>query len=345
MAQTEPNHITGIEISGFRGIKKGNLDGLAPLTVLVGTNSAGKSTVLEALYLGLTDRPIDGLFHCIRRRPDLVDGAKWLFFDKKAAQIQAAVQISRSDQAMQIVLIAATRPAAPSQPWQAQLTVNLRVAGAGKKLFAIATPVPGRVSGAQPNSPTLGEPGLVPDVRFIESLGSLSDVALTDRLTQAAEQGRRAEVDALLGDVLSRDLRLEVLTAEGVPYVGLTMKDGAFPLGAVGDGIQLLVRQCLELAALPGGVALVEEPEAHKHPAALRSTAKAIVAAVKRGVQVVLSTHSLELIDDLVSECNAESLAKMALFRLSLSDGLLRTSRLAGSDVQAMRSDIAEDLR
>ena len=40
-----------IEIENFRGIAKGKLEGLAPLSVLVGVNNSGKSTVLEALHL------------------------------------------------------------------------------------------------------------------------------------------------------------------------------------------------------------------------------------------------------------------------------------------------------
>lgn len=41
--------ITSIEIQGLRGIRGGKIEGLAPVTVLIGPNGCGKTTVLEAL--------------------------------------------------------------------------------------------------------------------------------------------------------------------------------------------------------------------------------------------------------------------------------------------------------
>jgi len=43
--------ISSISISNFRGIKSGRIDGLTNINVLIGANGAGKSTVLEAIYL------------------------------------------------------------------------------------------------------------------------------------------------------------------------------------------------------------------------------------------------------------------------------------------------------
>jgi predicted ATP-binding protein involved in virulence len=43
--------IQSISINGLRGIAKGEIKELAPLTVLVGPNSSGKSTILDACML------------------------------------------------------------------------------------------------------------------------------------------------------------------------------------------------------------------------------------------------------------------------------------------------------
>jgi hypothetical protein len=45
--------IEGLEIHGFRGVVQGTLEGLFPLTLLMGKNNSGKSTCLEALWLTL----------------------------------------------------------------------------------------------------------------------------------------------------------------------------------------------------------------------------------------------------------------------------------------------------
>ena len=43
--------ISSIKIEGFRGVKVGQLEGLGPINILVGPNSSGKSTCLEAVAL------------------------------------------------------------------------------------------------------------------------------------------------------------------------------------------------------------------------------------------------------------------------------------------------------
>jgi hypothetical protein len=43
-----------IRIRGFRGIREGRIDGFRRINIFVGPNNAGKSTVIEALYLGNT---------------------------------------------------------------------------------------------------------------------------------------------------------------------------------------------------------------------------------------------------------------------------------------------------
>ena len=109
--------------------------------------------------------------------------------------------------------------------------------------------------------------------------------------------------------------------------------------------MQALIQLAVELASRPGGLVLVEEPEVYQHPAALRLTARVILATVRRGVQVVLTTHSLEQIDMLLAESTAEDHASMSLFTLALSDGTLSYGRLSGGQIADARSEIAEDLR
>ena len=109
--------------------------------------------------------------------------------------------------------------------------------------------------------------------------------------------------------------------------------------------MRLLLQQCLELAAPEGGVVLLEEPEVHMHPGAIRQIARAVLAAVERKVQVVLTTHSLELIDSLLSETKTEDLDKLSFYRLQLREGTLKSSRLSGGEASVARDQIQDDLR
>lgn len=112
-----------------------------------------------------------------------------------------------------------------------------------------------------------------------------------------------------------------------------------------GDGIRTFLQVALNLATLRGGLVLIEEPETHQHPGAIRRTAKVLLAAVRRGVQVVVTTHSLELIDDVLDEADDDDLARLALFNLALRDGELRSARYSGTDVAFARTELERDLR
>src|SRR5205823_1390215 len=138
---------------------------------------------------------------------------------------------------------------------------------------------------------------------------------------------------------------VEILTEHGEPILHFVFADYSVPATLVGDGIQSLLRLSLELAASGGGVALLEEPEVHQHPGAIRQSARAILAAVRREIQVVLTTHSLELIDALLAESTDKDLARASLYRLKLEDGVLKSSRLSGPDIAFARTEIEEDLR
>lgn len=72
--------ITGLSIKGFRSIRGQRLDDLAPLSVLIGKNSSGKSNVLRALNLFFNDEVDPGVpintsedFHRIEKKKRLIE--------------------------------------------------------------------------------------------------------------------------------------------------------------------------------------------------------------------------------------------------------------------------------
>jgi len=163
--------------------------------------------------------------------------------------------------------------------------------------------------------------------------------------TKAVQQGRRKEAIGIVSEVFPGVSNVEILTESGEPILHFVFADYSVPATLAGDGIQSLLRLSLELAASGGGVALLEEPEVHQHPGAIRRTARVILAAVRRQIQVVLTTHSLELIDALLAESSDKDLEQLSLYRLQLQDGVLKSSRLTGPDVAVSRREIEDDLR
>ncbi|MBI1918059.1 MAG: ATP-binding protein [Planctomycetes bacterium] len=185
----------------------------------------------------------------------------------------------------------------------------------------------------------------VPEVHLVEAYPTAFQRPLHELYTKAVQHGRRKDAVGIISDVFPGVSNVEILTEHGEPILHFVFADYSVPATLVGDGIQSLLRLTLELAASGGGVALLEEPEVHQHPAAIRQSARAILAAVRRQIQVILTTHSLELIDALQGQSSDADLEQFSLYQVRLQQGDLKSSRLAGPDVAFSRTEIEDDLR
>jgi len=167
-------------------------------------------------------------------------------------------------------------------------------------------------------------------------------------LSEAVRSGRAQAAVDLLRPVLGADLQDLLYLPEGddgrVGNVHLRYPWGAVPVDVAGDGARALVRIALELAAQPAEVVLIEEPEVHLHPGAIWAVARALLEARRGGVQLILSTHSLELIDALVAQAGP-TLDDVAVIRLVLADGNLRAHTIPGAELALLRGELAEELR
>lgn len=337
--------IRSVNIERLRGIGTGLLDGLAPLTVFVGPNASGKSTVLDALLIGAHPIPEDAIGRAVRRRANVVQGVRWLFQgDGEAAS--AVVTLTTGEE----------------KERRLELHLDGRAEGAGASRQDHPWSCTGVVRGS-------GVPGTqqAVSVRFADDnhyryqrklpmhLPEAPNVCLVDpsdgwtkplhALYSEAKKRSGYTPTAMIQSVLPGCREVEILTDGSVPSLYLVFDDHSLPVAACGGGIQRLVRTALELSARRRGLVLLEEPETHLHPAAIGQVSRAIWAAVRHGIQVVLTTHSLELIDRLVDHAKDDDLERLALFRTRLDEGVLKSSRLGGEDVRFARQEIEDDLR
>ncbi len=301
--------IKSIQIKRLRGVREGRLDDLTPLVVLVGPNGAGKSTVLDALLLGSSVDPVVALQIQSLRRPGLAD--RWLFH--------------RSEGEIGCIATVQPNPAAKSQERHVHLALQ------------------SQRHGQQAHVKTHNGPSL--RCRVVDSRLLAHQEPLHKLWTEAVRVGRRKQVEQLVGEVVPGLESIEILTEGDTPVLHFVFADHSIPVASAGDGAQMVLRFCLELASKEVDVVLLEEPEAHQHPGAIRQSAKAVWAAVRQGVQVVISTHSLELIDFLLGEAGEEDIEKLSVYRLALEDGKLLSNRLTGAEARFSRVQIEDDLR
>lgn len=345
--------IASIEIAGLRGITKGLVNGLGPLTVLVGPSGAGKSTVLDALLIAASPSPGDAIGRVIKRRAELRGGAAWLFANGrneatlKLGPTQRSVLIKHSDPKPELAALLKARAVSPvglraevSSRW-GTLETNVVVDVDNNHRADLRWPNRGALEGFQAES----------DARLIEPPAGASHVPLHRVYSEATRGGGLRYAVDLLREVLEGLVDLRVLTFEDeagdTPILHLDFGTHTVPVAGAGSGVYALVRLALELAAVRSGLALIEEPEVHQHPRALHQSAKVLHAAAARGIQVVLSTHSLDLIDSLVASADGEAgLERLRVVRIARTkDGELRCSAYAGREVAEARNAVGEDLR
>ena len=342
--------IRSIEIENLRGVRRGRLDDLAPLTVLTGPNGSGKSTVLDALDIGGSPNPAEAVRDCVLRRPKVPHGGRWLFPGGVEDRTEPRVRCETAPGEMRRVRLVAVEPG-PAAVFSVRVFTDRRPASGSPTAAADGIAAAGRVDFVERGRPKPeGASSPSAGVREVTSLqglptGSLPGRSSDELLSEVRRRGLRDRSDRVARNLFPGVERLELLSERGRPYMVLDYGDRVVPVALGGDGAYAALRLALELLILADGVALLEEPEAHLHPAAMRLVARAIVDAVRGGTQVVLTTHSVEFLDCLLDEAGEEAEELLALFMVNLRGGDLVNARFDGDEVRFSREQIVEDLR
>lgn len=335
--------IRSVKISGLRGIRKGELHDLTPLTVLVGVNGSGKSTVLNALYMAGSPNVGMSTGHVAQRHWGTLNGTSWLLSNYPDCPPMSVMTISTSDGKQRTIEMNEVKNPGErdvisyhvmypptSAPPELEFSGNVTFERGGRF----------RTDGVAPSGLTD-----LTEIRMVELTRCEPEITLHDLYSGAVKYGRRSEVLRVMQSLVPGLSDLEILTDSNEPILHFVFEDRSVPAALAGDGITSLLRLTLELTTRKDGAVLVEEPEVHQHPAALRRCARVIWAAVRRNIQVVLTTHSLDLIDDLLSEASTGDIDKLSVFRLRLDDGTLQVARIDGKEVAFARTEIQDDLR
>ncbi len=338
--------IEAITIEGLRGIREGILEGLGALTILTGPNGCGKSSVLDALLIASHPRPDVGVALAVSRRKASWNAAQWLV----ANFATAATLRCRSDRGERVTTLTLDHEVTPAER---QMLEDKRLRDPHRRIvIEVSSPLgsdTGSVAFAGDNRYVLPEPGAFGFLKARGHFARLVDPGrpkpVHEEFSAAVRQGHKGIILDTLRTLVDVD-DLDILTEEGTPVLYVVpKKGGAIPVSMAGDGIQAVVQMAVELGSLAAGVAFIEEPEVYQHPRALLQTARSMWAAVERGVQVVISTHSLELIDSVIEAAGPDGMPRVVLFNLALDDGLLKVARHSGAQLVLARSDIESDLR
>jgi len=336
-----------LTVTNWRGIRSGEVGGLTRLSVLLGPNGCGKTAVLEAIGFAMAESPGRALEDLVARRGIRWNAGNWIIH---AREKSASVRVSAPgmDYSLRLDRVA-------SIPEDVRALAETNAAGPYETLTWLG----------RDGSGFGGDLGFSRDNRFVsrsksyrdadrpaaraEWGGSNAGTLLEDAFSTAVKAGGLESLASLIREaqpVAGAD-RPMILTDEGRPVLSIVARGrgGAVPVDVLGEGSRELVRLAIDLAGTGVETVLVDEPGRGLHPRGIVLTAGVLAAAAVQGKQLILATHSLDLLDALIAKLPPEHLALLSVHRLLLEDGVLSARAIAGDSVARLRTQLDEDLR
>jgi energy-coupling factor transporter ATP-binding protein EcfA2 len=344
--------LTELQIDGLRGIERAHIKGLRSLTVFIGPNGCGKTTVLEACGAICAGENGAALFRALAGREWLGLAGMNLWFRRNAsagvaAQFDAPLRGQESWRAagLRLSVQGATLLSAfafaralaevPRGGWSALARVGddgnvlEHTEGAVLAPFTLSLPHPSRAAGAKTK---LDRPQYSSELR-----DALSEIKLTSAYDDWFEYMRELRPSLLSIESIAVGERDEPFMFEGPPRVG-------YPVAFAGDGFRRSLLLNANIARAKGGIAAIDEPEAFAHPRLHRALARVFRKAVEGGTQLLLATHSLEFLGTLLQAFEG-NLDDVAVVGLNLENGALSSTVFAGPQAYERIVELGDDLR
>jgi hypothetical protein len=341
--------LTSIEIAGLRGIKGAKIAGLGPVTMLVGSNGSGKSSILEALGLLCAGSDVEAAFSAVSRREwvGLAGTAYW--FDKQGCRVEG----TRDTGSTLLTTVMFGPPRADI------FQIALQKGARGELL--------GFLAGSGSAQGVVDEDGrLVERVAAHRALPFALEVAQVDRPAGARHRFGADRFSSGLRHALGRikltpwydDLitYLQVIrpTLSSIESIAVGDRDEphmfekyprvGYPIAYSGDGFRRALLLASAFAEAKGGVVAIDEPEAFAHPRLFSSVAKLIRRCRADGTEVFLATHSLEFVQVVLSEFSDEP-GQCAVVGLRNDRGSIDPVVVGGADAHRRIIEMGDDLR
>ena len=276
--------LSSLTLSNYRGFQSLEIKRFAGVNLIGGVNNAGKTGVLEAIYLllqrnGQKLQQLPGLFRAQSNIDDERYFWRWLASDGKNDVVtQIGGKVGNFGDASVI--------------WE---SANSRIARQGKSIMGLA----GRhlVSVALNAEQLANWP--TPEVFSPRPTPPVEDAQVYIRATKKSADAEE-RIEELLQEIDDRVKRVRAFPDEGnnQPILHIGVKSGpALPAPQFGQGFNRLLRIYSAILAAEARVFLIDEMETGLHHSILPLFWKGLAALARReGVQIFATTHSREAI-------------------------------------------------
>ncbi len=343
--------LNDILIKSYRGLEDLHLNDIEQISLIVGANNSGKSSILEAAAVLM--RPYDPAqwVQLARQRDadaDLADALWSIFRSKGVLKLDDGPQQSKlteiSGKLFGEVRVMKAKCVA-SEGWDAGESGDATI-----RISVKVNDLPTHELTFRRDAQALWGDGVKHHRCFsVTPVTHRSGRSLVDFLSRVVDEGGKGIALEML-QLFDPDVQsLDVSAGQRRQTVVVNhRKRGVVDLASFGDGMRRVVAIALALTRAHNGVLLIDEIESAIHPKALNQiTEKLLLAAIENNVQIIATTHSLEAIDALINATNTlgdEISTKVAAYYLALSDSGQTVRRYDHAKLESLR-EAGVDLR
>ena len=308
--------LKSLTIKNFRCFENLTLEPLELVNLIGGGNNAGKTALLEAIFLltgvSYIDQPLRlNIFRGIdSKNLDIEDICQWLFVNKKIAETIeiSAVESGKDYRLLQIKLVESEETILPRFPNYLskghelkQLQIEYQKKNRETAIWKIGLvgdidkDEEGRMALKMEN----GKREPHPKTELIGGMNAWKSTwELAESFSRLEVVNRQGEILEILRHLEPRLKRLAVLVTGGVPMIYGDIDIGHLvPLQMMGEGMGRLTAIALTIANTENGTVLIDEIENGLHHSVLVKVWKAIIdVAKKSNTQIFATTHSWECI-------------------------------------------------
>ena len=343
--------INEVSFKNFRGLRALKLYDLAPITLISGKNNAGKSSILEGIFL-LFDHQTPESFHKINNFRGLSilsnPNSAWeaIFYN---LDMTSCVNISvRTDEQYYTLKYERDTSYIPNEGLNApQDVINQMVTSAKTSStlrFHFEDDQGYREKGHFVFSPTsmmrnidTSEPQNImrpmPFVQYINSAIIQNEGQITDWFGNLELQGKKSKIIDILKIIEPGISDVLTIALRGQPQLYARVNDQLLPLKLTGDGVNKLLFMILAIIQNPNSLILIDEIETGFHYSMYQKLWSVIATAAKENnCQIIATTHSYECINGVVEGINRKSLEDdFCFYRIEHKDNENKAFRYSGA--------------
>jgi AAA domain, putative AbiEii toxin, Type IV TA system/AAA ATPase domain len=322
--------LKNLTLRGFRTFRELHVDRLKRVNLFVGTNNAGKTSVLEAIEI-LSRGTARALLESLERRNERladVPGTEWdisHLFHGHSSRVGSSFHIEGQAKTKAWVhceiLEGGLDTVEPQLRLASEIGEPFTILRFGSHLEERALEVSpaGGISEIYRRRTSLMAEGSLP-VLFLgtDSAKTYDLRRLWDAIVLTHEEDKAATALRIIEPRIERIAFLVEPQPSGGVFLKLNDSEQRLPLGSTGDGLKRLLALALHLLSARGGYILIDEIDTGLHYSVMENMWKLVIETARRiDAQVLATTHSLDCVKALawVKEANPHFSEEVALHR------------------------------